>query len=100
MENIIVIISKRNTERKRYFLKLLHKIKPKILFLNGAYNGGESYIIKWAKEKGIITAEFQHGVISKLHSDYNYGNVILDSEEYRKYTPDYFLIWGNTGTSR
>jgi len=85
---------KRLKYRKRYFLKLLNKIKPKVLFLNTAHYGGESYMIKWAKEKGIITAEFQHGVVSKMHPAYNYGDAILNSEEYRKYTPDYFLTYG------
>lgn len=80
--------------RKRYFLKLLDKIKPKVLFLNNAHLGIESYIIKWAKERGIIIAEFQHGVVSKMHLAYNYGDAILNSEEYRKFTPDYFLTFG------
>lgn len=85
---------KRLKYRKRYFLKLLDKIKPKVLFLNCAHYGDESYIIKWAKERGIITAEFQHGVVSKMHPAYNYGDAILNSREYRKYTPDYFLTYG------
>jgi len=85
---------KRLKYRKKYFMKLLDKIKPKVLFLNCAHYGGESYIIKWAKERGIITAEFQHGVVSKMHPAYNYGDGILNSEEYRKYTPDYFLTYG------
>jgi len=85
---------KRLKYRKRCFLKLLDKIKPKVLFLNCAHYGDESYIIKWAKERGIITAEFQHGVVSKMHPAYNYGAAILNSEEYRKYTPDYFLTYG------
>lgn len=85
---------KRLRYRKRYFLKLLDKIKPKILFLHSAHSGVQSYRIKWAKERGIITAEFQHGVVSKMHPAYNYGSAILNSEEYRKYTPDYFLTYG------
>jgi len=62
--------------------------------LNCGYYGGESYMIKWAKERGIIIAEFQHGVVSKMHPAYNYGEAILNSEEYRKYTPDYYLTYG------
>ena len=85
---------KRLRYRKKYFLKLLDKIKPKVLFLNCAYYGEESYIIKWAKERRITTAEFQHGVVSRMHPAYNYGDAILNSEEYRKYTPDYFLTYG------
>lgn len=41
-------------------------------------------MIKWAKERGIITAEFQHGAVSKIHPAYNYGEAILNSEEYKK----------------
>lgn len=80
--------------RKKYFLKLIDKIKPKVLFLNCAYYGGESYIIKWAKERGIVTAEFQHGTVSKSHPAYNYGEGVRNSEEYKKYVPDYFLTYG------
>ena len=29
-----------------------------------------------------------------MHPAYNYGDAILNSEEYRKYTPDYFLTYG------
>lgn len=91
---------KRLKYRKRYFLKLLDKINPKVLFLNCAHYGEESYIIKWAKERGIITAEFQHGVVSKMHLAYNYGDAILNSKEYRKYTPDYFLTYGKYWNKR
>jgi len=85
---------KRLKYRKKYFIKLIDKIKPKVLFLNCAYYGGESYIIKWAKERGIVTAEFQHGTVSKSHPAYNYGEGVRNSEEYKKYVPDYFLTYG------
>jgi len=80
--------------RKKYYLKTLKKIKPKIVFLNAAHYGGESYIIKWAKELGITTAEFQHGVVSRNHPAYNYGEYLRNSEEYKKYVPDYFITYG------
>jgi len=85
---------KRLKYRKKYFLDLIDKIKPKVLFLNCAYYGGESYMIKWAKEMGIVTAEFQHGIVSKEHLAYNYGEGVRNSEEYKKYVPDYFLTYG------
>lgn len=94
IKNCLIKEEKRIKYRKKYFLRLIDKIQPKVLFLNCAHYGGESYIIKWAKERGIITAEFQHGVVSKTHPAYNYGEVILNSEEYKKYTPDYFLTYG------
>ncbi len=94
IKNCLIKEEKRIKHRKKYFLRLIDKIQPKVLFLNCAHYGGESYIIKWAKERGIITAEFQHGVVSKMHPAYNYGEGILNSEEYKKYTPDYFLTYG------
>jgi len=92
--------AKRLKYRKKYFLGLIDKIKPKVLFLNGAYYGEESYMIKWAKEKAIITAEFQHGSISKSHPAYNYGDGIRNSEEYKKYVPDYLLTYGEYWNSQ
>lgn len=80
---------------KNYFVKILKKIKPKIIFFRTGYYGGmNSYYIKWAKENGVKTAEFQHGALSKIHQAYNFGKAILNSEEYKKYTPDYFLTYG------
>jgi len=78
----------------KYYKKLLRKLSPELVCLNCAYYGGESYIIKVAKEMGIKTAEFQHGVVSKMHPAYNYGEAILNSEEYKKYIPDYYLTYG------
>jgi hypothetical protein len=65
----------------------------KIIFLeNGSY-GYMSYILKWAAEKGVITGEFQHGVISKNHPAYNYSLGVLGSE-YKNYLPQYYLTFG------
>jgi hypothetical protein len=81
---------------KKYFEKMMKEIKPKIIFFRTGYYGGmNAYYIKWAKEMGIKTAEFQHGSISKNHESYNYGEAILNSKEYKKYVPDYFLTYGD-----
>jgi len=100
IQTLLVKEAKRIKYRKQYFLKLIDKIKPKVLFLNCAYYGGESYMIKWAKERGIITAEFQHGTISKSHPAYNYGEGVRNSEEYKKYVPDYLLTYGEYWNSQ
>jgi hypothetical protein len=81
---------------KKYFEKMMKKIQPKIIFFRTGYYGGfNAYYIKWAKKMGIKTAEFQHGVVSKMHPAYNYGAGLINSEEYKKYIPDYFLTYGN-----
>jgi len=30
-----------------------------------------------------------------MHPAYNYGEAILNSEEYKKYIPDYYLTYGD-----
>ena len=75
---------------------MIRKIKPKVIFFRMGYYGGiNAYYIKWAKDMGIKTAEFQHGIISKMHPAYNYGVGLINSKEYKKYTPDYFLTYGD-----
>ncbi len=94
IKNSLIKVGKRLSYMKSYFLKLLDRIQPKIVFLEDAHYGGQSYMIKWAKEMGIVTAEFQHGIVSKEHLAYNYGEGVRNSEEYKKYVPDYFLTYG------
>jgi len=79
---------------KPYYKKLFLKTQPKIIFLEDGSYGNQSYILKWANDLGIKTAEFQHGVISLIHPAYNYGCAIFESEEYKKYLPEYFLTYG------
>jgi hypothetical protein len=79
---------------KPHYKKLFLKIQPKIIFIEDGSYGNQSYILKWAEDLEIKTAEFQHGVISLSHPAYNYGPAIFESEEYKKYLPKYFLTYG------
>ncbi|GAB6189629.1 hypothetical protein JCM30566_13700 [Marinitoga arctica] len=77
------------------FLNVLKKLKPKILFIFSALSGMQySIIIKLSKELGIKVVEFQHGLITKSHIAYNYGDAIFKNTEYKKYLPDYLLTYG------
>ncbi len=79
-----------------YQLKVLNKLNPKIIFVNAAsYGQFNAILINISKKIGILTAEFQHGTISKGHPAYNYGESVLKSEEYKKYSPDYVLTYGD-----
>ncbi|MBN1293312.1 MAG: hypothetical protein JXB48_15845 [Candidatus Latescibacteria bacterium] len=73
---------------------LFKKIRPLILFIEDASYGGKAYLLKWAKEAGIITAEFQHGNIIPNHLAYNYGSELLNNGDFGKYLPDYLLLYG------
>jgi hypothetical protein len=81
---------------KTYYSKFFKKIKPKIIFFNtGSYGQYNAIKIETAKENNILTAEFQHGTISKNHLAYNYGNMIFKSDKYERYLPEYILTYGD-----
>jgi len=81
---------------RSYLKNVLKKLKPKIIFVSEAsYGGFKSTLIKTAKENGIITGEFQHGIIYEGHMAYNYGDAVFKSEQYKKVLPDYILTFGD-----
>ncbi|HCF38362.1 MAG TPA: hypothetical protein DER56_04710 [Thermosipho africanus] len=55
-------------QEKKYFLKLLKKVKPKKIYLVVSY--GKEELISAAEDLGIETIEVQHGVISNYHFGY------------------------------
>ena len=75
----------------------LGKLKPKILLAQCASYGGSQTVgmLLAAKERGIKTGEFQHGIISKGTESYNYPSVMTDSIIYKNTIPDYLLLYGN-----
>lgn len=73
-----------------YYKKLLSKLSAKIVICHDLYPN----INLWAKELGIKTAQFQHGIISKSSVGYNFGSFFF-KEEGKKYLPDYLLTRGD-----
>lgn len=74
--------------------KMFRKLDPRlILFEDGCY-GGRGHLIQLARKIGIKTAEIQHGMVSKGHNAYNFAPVLLKSNQYCQYVPDYFLTYG------
>lgn len=81
---------------RSYVLNVFKKLEPKIIFVHNAALGGRNSVpLKIAKENGIVTGEFQHGVISRSHMAYNYGDAIFKSETYKSYLPDFILTYGD-----
>ncbi len=78
---------------------LFEKFNPKLIILDDGSYGHKSHVLKWAREIGIKTAEYQHGAVSKNHQAYNYGKALLGSE-YEKYLPQYFLTFGKYWNSQ
>ncbi|MDK2821941.1 MAG: hypothetical protein PWP31_1906 [Clostridia bacterium] len=82
---------------EKIFEKFLRKFRPKVIFVHCASYGGliNSVLVRVAKKLGIVVCEFQHGVITKAHPAYNYGETVCRSAEYIKYLPDYLLTYGD-----
>lgn len=75
--------------------RLLFRItQPRVIFLEEACYGHLSYILRAARELGVVVAEFQHGLVSEHHYAYVYGDSLVRDPEYREYLPDYLLLYG------
>ncbi|OCL27628.1 hypothetical protein U472_03495 [Orenia metallireducens] len=95
IKNELIILSKKLKFYHLYYKVLFLILNPKIIFLKCASYGDKGYLIKWAKDFGIKVGEFQHGMISRNHSAYNYGDNIFYNLDYKKYLPDYLLTYGD-----
>ncbi|NVB78325.1 MAG: hypothetical protein HOV81_08020 [Kofleriaceae bacterium] len=67
-------------------------VRPKVLFIEDASYGAFAHVCRWARAAGIATAEFQHGVISRAHLAYNYGD--RGGRELADHLPQYLLVYG------
>jgi len=75
----------------KYYKKLLKKLNAKIVIYHDA---SPNIVHLLAKELGIKTAQFQHGIAHKLGIVYQFGNFFF-KEEGKKYMPDYLLTRGD-----
>lgn len=78
----------------RSYEAMLHRIRPKVVLIVGACYGPATTIIRAAREQGIITCEYQHGVISPGHDGYNFSSALGASEAYGAGLPEHFLSYG------
>ena len=82
--------------RYQRYKKILSKSGAQILIKEEACYGGADNVSAMlaAKHLGIVTAEYQHGAISKGHDAYNYSPTLRASEKYSALFPDYVLVYG------
>lgn len=100
IRNRLAHLSVRLPVYKRFHDSLFERCRPKIVLVEDGCYGTKSYLFKWGKRCGVVTAEHQHGTIYANHYAYNYGSAILDSEEYRAHFPDFFLTYGTYWNSK
>lgn len=76
------------------YKKFLHGVGARLVIKEEACYGQSTSLIEAAKTMGIVTAEYQHGAISKGHDAYNYSEVLQKSKIIHKFLPEYFLGYG------
>jgi hypothetical protein len=76
------------------YRRFFERVRPKVLFFEDGSYGGSAHIMHWARAAGIVTAEFQHGLIAPSLLAYNYGDALLASGELATYLPQYVLLYG------
>jgi hypothetical protein len=92
IENILKKFSVRAGHLHKSYSRLFKQVKPKIVFVeDGCYGGFNAWIIKWARDGGMITGEIQHGC---MDIPYMYSDRLNADLEYKKYLPDYLLMYG------
>lgn len=79
---------------RHLWARFFDRVQPRILFIEGGGYGNFAHLCTWAAERGITTAEFQHGLISRTHLAYNYG----DRSALAQSLPRYLLLYGEVWT--
>lgn len=83
--------------RYRRYQSIFKKVGARLLIKEEACYGSadNASAILAAKHLGVVTAEYQHGMVSTGHDAYNFAPAILNDHAYRQIFPDYFLTFGS-----
>ena len=73
---------------------MLDAIRPKLLLVTAGCYGPLSPLLAAANRRGIATAEYQHGAVSRGHDAYNVAGALASASSYREGLPAYFLGYG------
>ncbi len=86
--------------RRHLYSRLFQQTGTRILIREEGCYGCSSVINTIAHDSGIITAEYQHGMVTAGHYAYNFAEALRSSEEYKKTLPQYFLSYGKWWTDQ
>jgi hypothetical protein len=69
-------------------------LRPRLLFVESAHFGVDIELTVAARERGIKTAEYQHGAVNPVCPYHNFDPALL-AAGYDRCLPDYFLSYGD-----
>lgn len=83
--------------RYRRYQSEFKKTRARLLIKEDACYGGadSASAILAARHLGMVTAEYQHGMVSTGHDGYNFAPTVLNNDTYKQIFPDYFLTFGS-----
>ncbi len=84
---------------ERAFARVLDRVTPEVLMIDGAAYGNMAGQIAMAKDRGILVVEPQHGWIGNSHPAYNVGAAMREPELFRTF-PDIILTFGDFWSSQ
>lgn len=76
------------------YTRELRRRRVRLLFKEDGCYGSSAIVLAAANASGIVTAEFQHGALSRAHDAYNVAPALVDSPAYRATLPQHFLGYG------
>lgn len=78
----------------KLYKQLFSKSSAKLLIIeNGCYSRSAIPILA-ARDLGMQTAEYQHGIVSTGHDAYNFAQTVLSSSDFCRGLPQHFLSYG------
>lgn len=80
--------------RKKNFEEWVHKVRPRLLLVEEGCYGHMAITNATAHQMQLPVAEYQHGMVTRGHDAYNVAKILLNSADFRKTQPDYFLSYG------
>ncbi|HEY5944418.1 MAG TPA: hypothetical protein VIV40_02960 [Kofleriaceae bacterium] len=76
------------------YARFFDRVSPALLVIEDSSYGAFTHVNTWARAVGITTAELQHGVISRNHLAYNYGDASRTDSELAAGLPQHLLVYG------
>lgn len=87
--------------KRELYYRLFRYVRPKVVFMeDGCYGARNACILELLNSLKIKSIELQHGWIGKIHEAYNYSELLLQSEEYKKYMPSGIALYGSYWASQ
>lgn len=99
IEHLVVFQLARAKGIEASFARVLDRVRPEVVFMDGAAYGNMAGQIAMMKDRGIRVVEPQHGWIGRWHTAYNFGRA-MEEPDLKRTFPDALLTFGEYWSSQ